>query len=132
TPMNYFAVGSLGVAGGVQVTASHNPAGYNGLKFSLHEARPVSGDTGLKLMEQIVASGNLPKATTPGAYRTADVRSAYEAKLTSFLEPGRRLKVVADAANGMGTVDRGLLESWGIDLIPLYFELDGTFPNHEA
>lgn len=132
TPMNYFAVGSLGVAGGVQVTASHNPAGYNGLKFSLHEARPVSGDTGLKLMEQIVASGELPEAATPGAYRTADVRSAYEAKLTSFLEPGRRLKVVADAANGMGTVDRSLLESWGIDLIPLYFELDGTFPNHEA
>lgn len=132
TPMNYFAIGHLGLAGGVQVTASHNPAQYNGLKFSLHEARPVSGETGLALMEKLVASGDLPMAATPGSYRTTSVRAAYDAHLTKFVEGGRRLKVVVDAANGMGTVDRELLESWNIDLIPLYFELDGTFPNHEA
>src|SRR5688500_967312 len=57
TPMNYFAIGHLKAAGGVQVTASHNPAKYNGLKFSRHEARPVSGDHGIKLMEEKVAAG---------------------------------------------------------------------------
>ena len=61
TPMNYFAVGSLGAAGGVQVTASHNPAQYNGLKFSKRDAQPVSGDHGIPLMERLVESGEAPE-----------------------------------------------------------------------
>ena len=135
TPMSYFAVGSLGVAGGLQVTASHNPAAYNGIKMSKRDARPVSGDHGIPLLERMVASGDLPTAETPGSYETADIFDAYADNLLGHLrrpEGARRLKVVVDAANGMGAVYRPILERAGIELVPLYFELDGTFPNHEA
>lgn len=135
TPMNYFAVGHLRAAGGVQVTASHNPAQYNGLKFSLHEARPVSGDHGIPLLERAVSSGHLPHADRPGQRSQSEIMPAYRSHVLSFLETpatGRRLRVVVDAANGMGCLYRDLLESSGIELVPLYFELDGTFPNHEA
>lgn len=136
TPMNYFAVGHLGTAGGVQVTASHNPARYNGFKFSRHGARPVSGDHGIALMEKKVAAGDLPEAATPGRRTEADIRVAYRQHILAHVDPAaagaRRLRVVADAANGMGTLYRPLLEAMDIDLVPLYFELDGTFPNHEA
>jgi phosphomannomutase len=135
TPMNYFAIGHLGAGGGVQVTASHNPAKYNGLKFSRHEARPVSGDHGIKLMEEKVAAGDLPEAAQQGSYTTADVWAAYREHILKHLERpagAPRLKVAIDAANGMGTIYRPILDELGIDIIPLYFELDGTFPNHEA
>lgn len=139
TPMNYFAVGHLEAAGGVQVTASHNPAKYNGLKFSRHGARPVSGDEGIPLIERHVLAGDLSSAQErgeeEGGYSEGDVTDAYREHVLSYLhrpEGARRLKVVADAANGMGTVYQPLLEAAGIELIPLYFELDGTFPNHEA
>jgi phosphomannomutase len=135
TPMNYYAIGRLGAAGGVQVTASHNPAQYNGLKFSKHEARPVSGDHGIPLMEKLVASGDLPVSTRRGSVRTADVFADYRRHVRHFLRrpaDARPLTVVVDAANGMGTMDLPLFESMGIELVPLYFELDGTFPNHEA
>lgn len=135
TPMSYFAVGSLGAAGGLQVTASHNPAQYNGIKMSKHGARPVSGDHGIPLLEEKVTSGDLPVAAAPGGYETADVSEAYaEALLAHLHRPAgaKRFKVVVDAANGMGAVYRPILERAGIELIPLYFELDGTFPNHEA
>jgi phosphomannomutase len=135
TPTNYFAIGHLKAAGGVQVTASHNPAKYNGLKFSRHEARPVSGDHGIKLMEEKVASGDLPQAATPGKVTTADVRDAYREHMLKHVDRatfGKRLKVACDAANGMGTTYEPLLQELNIELVPLFFELDGTFPNHEA
>ncbi len=132
TPMNYFAISHLKAAGGVQVTASHNPAQYNGLKFSRHGARPVSGDHGIALMEEKVKSGDLPQAARAGTISQAEVFADYQRHVLSFLEEGRRLKVAVDAANGMGTIDRPILEAMNIELIPLYFELDGTFPNHEA
>ncbi len=132
TPMNYFAIGHFGAAGGVQVTASHNPAQYNGFKFSRHGALPVSGDHGIALMEEKVKSGDLPVAAKRGSVRQAEVFDAYAEHVLSFLKPGRKLKVASDAANGMGTIERPILERAGIELIPLYYELDGTFPNHEA
>ncbi len=132
TPMNYFAISHLKAAGGVQVTASHNPAQYNGFKFSRHGARPVSGDHGIALMEEKVKSGDLPRAARPGTISQANVSDDYERHVLSFLENGKRLKVAIDAANGMGTIDRPILEAMNIELVPLYFELDGTFPNHEA
>jgi len=135
TPMNYFAIGHLKAAGGVQVTASHNPAEYNGLKFSKHEARPVSGDHGIPLLEQLVASGDFPAATRRGTVSRAEVETAYREHVLGFLDRpanARRLKVVVDAANGMAVIDRDIWEALGVDLVPLYFELDGTFPNHEA
>ncbi|MEM6705462.1 MAG: phosphomannomutase/phosphoglucomutase [Acidobacteriota bacterium] len=132
TPMNYFAVGKLQAAGGIQVTASHNPARYNGLKFSLHEARPVSGDDGIPLMEQAATSGDLPTSDRRGTSEKVNLFEDYGQHVLGHLLEGRRLKVAVDAANGMGTIYKPLLERAGIDLIPLYFELDGNFPNHEA
>ncbi len=135
TPLNYYAIGRLRAAGGVQVTASHNPAEYNGLKFSKHEARPVSGDHGIPLLERLVASGELPTSARRGSVRTADVFGDYQRHVRSFLrrpDNARNLRVVVDAANGMATTELSIFKSLGIDLVPLYFELDGTFPNHEA
>jgi phosphomannomutase len=134
TPMNYFAVGHLGAAGGVQVTASHNPARYNGLKFSRRGAEPVSGDHGIPLLEEKVAAGDLPRAERPGSLTAADVAVDYRRHVLAHLHDagGPPIRLVADAANGMGTLYRPLLEAMGIDLVPLYFELDGSFPNHEA
>ena len=135
TPMNYFAIGHLQTAGGVQVTASHNPAQYNGLKFSKHEARPVSGDHGIALLEKCVKDNDLPASTRVGTVSTADVAADYAKHVLSFLRRpagARRLKVVVDASNGMAVVDRAIWDALGLDLVPLYFELDGSFPNHEA
>ncbi|HYL05607.1 MAG TPA: phosphomannomutase/phosphoglucomutase, partial [Thermoanaerobaculia bacterium] len=135
TPMNYFAIGHSGAAGGVQVTASHNPAQYNGFKLSRHGARPVSGDHGIALMEQKIAAADLPRAARPGSVRQGDVAADYRRHVLSFLAPApagsRRLKVAIDAANGMVTIDRPILDAMGIDIVPLFFELDGSFPNHE-
>src|SRR6476660_6937350 len=77
TPMNYFAVGHKKAAGGVQTTASHNPAEYNGFKFSRHEARPVSGDHGIALMEEKVKAGDRPKAGKPGSVQKGEIFDAY-------------------------------------------------------
>jgi len=144
TPMSYFAVGHLGAAGGVQVTASHNPPRYNGFKFSRRDARPVSGDRGIPDLERRVTGGGLQGSGTRGRAGAVDVMPAYREHLLRFLRPaptsagaaaaasgGRRLKVAVDAANGMGCLYRPLLEAAGVDLELLYFELDGTFPNHE-
>ena len=135
TPMSYFAVGHLGADGGIQVTASHNPSRYNGFKLSRREARPVSGTSGIAVIEERVESGDLPEAEAPGELRKADVFDDYQRVVLSHLrrpEGARRLRVAVDCANGMGALYRPILEAAGIDLIPLYFELDGTFPNHEA
>ena len=134
-PMNYFAIGHLKTAGGVQTTASHNPAKYNGFKFSRREARPVSGDHGIELMEQKVKEGDLPTAGREGELTTAEVFDAYSEHVLAHLERpagARVLKVAIDAANGMGTIYEPILRRLGIAIVPLYFELDGTFPNHEA
>jgi phosphomannomutase len=134
TPMSYYAVGHLGAAGGVQVTASHNPPRYNGFKFSRRDARPVSGDRGIPELERRVVAGDLVAAATRGRVTDRDVMPAYREHVLRFLRaaPGaRRRKVVCDAANGMGSIYRPILEAAGIDLELLYFELDGTFPNHE-
>jgi phosphomannomutase len=134
TPMNYFAIGHTKAAGGVQVTASHNPAQYNGFKFSRHGARPVSGDHGIALMEAKVAAGDLPRAGRTGTVGTGEILDDYRRHILSFLhnKESRRLRVAVDAANGMSTIYKPILEEMGIELIPLYFELDGSFPNHEA
>ena len=135
TPMNYFAVGHLEAAGGVQVTASHNPARYNGLKFSRSDARPVSGDHGIPLLEASVANGDLPKAEQMGTLEYGDIKEDYFTHVYAHLKhplDAPRLKVVVDAANGMGVLYGDFLQRLGIRLLPLYFELDGTFPNHEA
>ncbi len=134
TPLNYFATGHLRASGGIQVTASHNPAVYNGFKMSRRDAIPVSYDTGIATLERLVASSEV--ATDLGARageRTEEVFEAYTEHVLSQLERREpRLRVAADAANGMATIYLPILAKLGIELEPLYFTLDGTFPNHEA
>jgi len=134
TPMNYFAVGHLGAAGGVQVTASHNPARYNGLKFSRSGAKPVTGDQGIPLLERCVQNQDFPPASRHGTLSEGSIFDAYGRHVLSFLDDptDKPLKVVVDASNGMGALYKPLLEQTGIELDTLYFELDGSFPNHEA
>ena len=133
TPMNYFAIGSLGASGGIQVTASHNPAGYNGFKLSRRDAIPVSADTGIGALEELVATTTVPAAAPRAPLSQRDVTAAYREHVLSFVRArGPRLKVAVDVANGMATIYRGLLEELDLELVPLYFGLDGSFPNHEA
>ena len=134
TPQNYFATGFLGASGGIQVTASHNPAVYNGFKMSRRDAIPVSYETGIgeleRLVESSTASPDLPPSADVIERRVFD---DYVERVLSHLTPGgRRLKIAADAANGMGTLYLPSLARMDCEVVPLYFELDGTFPNHEA
>jgi phosphomannomutase len=133
TPMNYFATGWLGASAGIQVTASHNPSKYNGLKLSRRDAIPVSMDTGIGQLEQLVATRAVPEAAPAAPIEYRDITAAYRAHVLGFLkrrEP--RLKVAVDVANGMATLYRDLFDELNIDVVPLYFGLDGSFPNHEA
>ena len=134
TPQNYFAIGFLGASGGIQVTASHNPAVYNGFKMSRRDAIPVSSETGIAELERLVTASAVTTDLPPRAgEERREVTASYHAHVLSFLESREpRLKLAADAANGMGTLYRPVLEALNLELAPLYFELDGTFPNHEA
>ena len=134
TPQNYFATGYLGTSGGIQITASHNPAVYNGFKMSRHDAIPVSFETGIDRLEQFILATDVPTDLEPEAdEEVRDVFAEYTEHILSELigsEP--RLKFAADAANGMGTLYQPIFEHLNLEVTPLYFELDGTFPNHEA
>jgi phosphomannomutase len=136
TDQLYFASGHLGHPGAM-FTASHNPAQYNGIKLCRTHARPVGMDTGLAEIRDAVAAGESPKAASPGTISERDVLHAYAAHLLSLAPvSGRRLKVVVDAGNGMaGLTAPAVFERLGedqVELVPMYFELDGSFPNHEA
>jgi phosphomannomutase len=133
TSMNYFATGFGGYDGGVMVTASHNPKDYNGFKFSRAGAAPVSYETGYAEVERMVAGTLPPPAATPGTKRTVDHWPDYKRSLLGFAEGIAPLEVVVDAGNGMaGMFMPDLFASLPCKLHPMYFELDGTFPNHEA
>ena len=133
TPMNYFAIGHLGASGGIQVTASHNPAAYNGFKMSRRTAIPVSSETGIAALEARIRKDGPHDAEPRAGIDHRDIMPAYREHVLGFVrERAPRLKVAVDVANGMATLYRGLLESLDIELVPLYFGLDGSFPNHEA
>ncbi|MFF2509167.1 phosphomannomutase/phosphoglucomutase [Streptomyces sp. NPDC058067] len=138
TDQLYYASGAFDLPGAM-FTASHNPAQYNGIKMCRAGAAPVGQDTGLaeirELAERWLESGAPEPAATPGTLTQRDTLDDYAAYLRSLVDLTeiRPLKVVVDAGNGMGghtvpTVFAGL----PLDLVPMYFELDGTFPNHEA
>jgi len=133
TPMVYFAIGHLEADGGLAVTASHNPAEYIGFKLSRDQARPISRDTGIADIERMVGEPQAA-APTPGSVEQRDITEEYLEHVLAFRkgEP-RRLRVVVDAGNGAaGVVVARLFEHLDCELVPLYLELDGTFPNHEA
>lgn len=134
TDLLYYASGRLGLPGAVW-TASHNPARYNGLKVCRAGAEPVSLDTGLAVIRDRAQHGDLPEATRTGDLRSEELLSQYAEHVTSFVDGGRMqpVKVAVDAGNGMaGLVVPPVFEQLPIELVPLYFELDGTFPNHPA
>ncbi|WP_028642560.1 phosphomannomutase/phosphoglucomutase [Nocardioides sp. URHA0020] len=134
TDQLYFASGHLGHPGAM-FTASHNPAQYNGIKMCRAFATPVGMETGLAEIRDLVASPR-PVVGPTGSISEHDVLEAYAAHLLSLAPVvGRRLKVVADAGNGMaGHTAPAVFGRLGdqVDLVPLYFDLDGSFPNHEA
>ena len=134
TDQLYFASGDLGRPGAM-FTASHNPAAYNGIKMCRANAVPVGLDTGLAEIRDLVAAGGLPPyGDEPGTIDSTDVLDAYAAHLVALAPvKGRRLKVAVDAGNGMaGHTAPAVLGRLDVDVVPMYFELDGTFPNHEA
>jgi phosphomannomutase len=134
TDLLYFAAGSKNLPGAM-FTASHNPAAYNGIKLCLSGARPIGKETGLQTIENFVRNG-MPLAMRPvGSETNEDLLQAYADhlhKLVSF-KGNRPLKIVIDAGNGMaGFTAPAIFDRLGAEIIPLYFELDGNFPNHEA
>ena len=136
TDQLYFASGHLGHPGAM-FTASHNPAQYNGIKLCRAGAQPIGLETGLAEIRDAVASGATPAATLPGTITQQDVLEAYAAHLVSLAPvEGRRLKVVVDAGNGMAGYTApavfGRLGADRVEVVPMFFELDGTFPHHEA
>jgi phosphomannomutase len=134
TEMVYFAVGELGLDGGIAVTASHNPKQYAGMKIVRAGALPVGGDSGLLDVRDRAIAGAWGAATR-GEIRTADIWDAFVDRVLSFVDLAslRSLRVVIDAANGMaGTMLPPVLARLPmIDVDRCYFEPDGTFPNHE-
>jgi len=133
TDLIYYAAGRY-EAPGAMFTASHNPAGYNGIKLCLAGALPVGEDTGLRAIKQL-AAGSFETASTPGTVTQRNVLGEYAEHVRSFVDAGalKPLKVVADCANGMGGyVAPEVFAGLPFDVEYLYPELDGTFPNHPA
>jgi phosphomannomutase len=136
TDMLYFAVARDGHDGGVQITASHNPKQYNGMKMVRKEAFPLSGDEGISEIREMIARDSIPApARRRGTVSTRDALDQYVDHVMSFIDPSivRPFNVVLDAGSGMG----GLVAPKLFDRLPcrttrLCFEIDGRFPNHEA
>ncbi|MHA3023207.1 phosphomannomutase/phosphoglucomutase [Mycobacterium sp. BMJ-28] len=135
TDQLYFASGMLDCPGAM-FTASHNPAAYNGIKLCRAGAKPVGKDTGLAVIAGEVIDGVPGFDGKPGSAQDRDVLADYGVFLRSLVDQSelRPLRVAVDAGNGMGghTTPAVLGEIPGLTVLPLYFELDGTFPNHEA
>ena len=133
TEMLYFAVGDQGLDGGIEVTASHNPKEYTGMKIVRRGALPVGGDSGLLDIRDRAVAG-FDGGQSPGHVQRYDVWPAFVERVLSFVDVDaiRPLRVVIDAANGMaGAMLPPVLERLPVDAVRCYFEPDGTFPNHE-
>ena len=139
TDMLYFAAGKLNMPGAM-FTASHNPAAYNGVKLCKSGAVPIGEDSGLRRIKQFILEG-MPIANRPvGIESKRDLLDEYVDFLIALFpeieDPNstqRRLKVVIDAGNGMaGHTAPAVMSRLNVEVIPMYFELDGNFPNHEA
>ena len=129
TPVVYFASHHLRTGSCVAVTGSHNPPEYNGFKIVI-AGQTLSGDAVTALYQRIV-EGRLAQAPSPGSYQQREVNDDYVRRIADDVQLERPLKVVADAGNGVaGALVQPLLEAIGADVIPLYCDVDGTFPNH--
>ncbi len=132
----YFAVGKYGYDGGVMITASHNPADYNGMKFTRQQAQAMSLETGLSEIRDRLISGNLPsKAATSGTVSRRNILDDFAQHCLSFIDPSliKPFKIAIDAGNGMaGETVPHVFKHLPCEIFPLFFELDGSFPNHPA
>ncbi len=131
----YFAVGKYGYDAGVMITASHNPPAYNGFKICKQEARALSLDDGLDRIRDLALAGEFPEPEKRGDIVQKEVLPAYVEHALQFVDTSRikPFKVAVDAGNGMaGRTIPLLFQHLPCELVPLYFELDGTFPNHPA
>ena len=137
TDLLYFAAGKLNLPGAM-FTASHNPAEYNGIKLCKSGARPIGKESGLIRIRELILSGVPISLRSPGLSHEQPTLDEYADFLLSLFDAdttssARRLKVVIDAGNGMaGFTAPAVMAKLNVDLTPMYFELDGTFPNHEA
>ncbi len=134
TEMVYFAVGELGLDGGIAVTASHNPKEYTGMKIVRRGALPVGGDSGLLDIRERAMTGASQESRPKGTITQEDIWPRFVDRVLSFIDVGavKPLRIVIDAANGMaGAMLPPVLERLPIDTVRCYFEPDGSFPNHE-
>lgn len=134
TDMLYFAAGKLNLPGAM-FTASHNPAAYNGIKLCLSGARPIGKESGLQRIEQYVREGSSISTTQIGVIHNQEMLEDYVAHLFDLVDLSniRKLKIVIDAGNGMaGHTAPAVFKDVNAEVIEMYYELDGTFPNHEA
>ncbi|HJO23457.1 MAG: phosphomannomutase/phosphoglucomutase [Myxococcota bacterium] len=134
SPMLYYAVDALAAAGGIMITASHNPAEYNGMKLCREHAIPIGEASGLREIERIVGEvADAPPADQRGSAKPEDVTEGYVEHALGVGTGRPRLKVAVDCGNGMASAGLvPLLERLDLEVERLYFEPDGTFPNHEA
>ncbi len=129
TPMLYFACHHLGCGSGVAITGSHNPPDYNGMKFVL-QGESLHGE-GLQSLRRRIEAGRLAVASAPGTLRTVDVAAAYQRRIAGDVVLARPLRVVVDAGNGIaGAYAPALYRALGCEVLELYCEVDGHFPNH--
>ena len=134
TDMLYFASGKLGLPGAM-FTASHNPAEYNGIKLCLSDARPIGKESGLLTIENFVREGSPIALQNVGVEKQRNMLEEYVDHLLTLVDIKniRPLKIIVDAGNGMaGHTAPAIFARLNCEVIPMYFELDGTFPNHEA
>ena len=131
TPMSYHANGYLKADGSIMITASHNPGVWNGFKLCRANAVPISGATGIMDIKRLVEAGDFPKADKTGSVSKFDIAPVYREFLRSFVKFDRKFKIVVDYANAMGTAEFAGIKDL-FDVVEMYSELDGSFPNHEA
>jgi phosphomannomutase len=133
----YFAVGKFGYPAGVMITASHNPGEYNGFKICREEAKALSFEEGISQIRDLVLANDFPEPASGkrGDLQERDVLDAYADHVLSLIDVSKikPLKIAVDAGNGMaGATGPRVFARLPIEVVPLFFELDGTFPNHEA
>ena len=136
TPMAYFSSWNLDVDAAVIITASHNPAQWNGMKFCFKNAIPIGEGSGMEEIRDLAVSQNIPISEKKGnVSEESDLKSKYIEYIASFFNPGgQKRKIVIDFANAMGIVDKAVYEKFPADIEATYLfdNFDGTFPNHEA
>ncbi len=133
TPMLYFASSKLDVDLGIMVTASHNPAEYNGLKICLKNAVPVGAGSGMEEIKNLSLKNEFSSKEKGDATENKNFRNIYLDFIKQFYKPGQKRKIVIDFANAMGIIDREIFESFeDVEAVYLYDNFDGKFPNHEA